>query len=109
MDILMSVDLYLSYLGSSKRNAESGDLGTTYFISFHAFDSTQDQITSPRNCDNRDASAFVGKTWAECWNHQESNWFADADSLGSSQYLAYPPSEHWSLSADERDADCVNL
>ena len=88
MEILMSVDLYLSYLGSSKRDAESSDLDTTYFISFHAFDSTQDQITSPGNCDNRDASDFVGKTWAQCWSYQDGDsWFAGG-SLGSSQYLA---------------------
>jgi len=101
----LSVDLFLPYLGSSQRDEDSAaNLGTTYFISFRAF-SSDDTIANPGNCDNRDAAAFVNKSWAESWRFDEAG--ATIDSLGSAQFLAYGPSNFWSVSPDGRYPDCV--
>jgi len=105
-NILLTVNVYLSYLGYSSLDGEQYDLGTTYVVSFNAFDSITDQIDQPGNCDNRDIVDFQRTTWPHYWDYSEE-WHASG-ALGSSDYLAYPPSEYWDLSLDYTNAYCIN-
>eukprot|EP00486_Rosalina_sp_Unknown_P008270 CAMPEP_0201593572 /NCGR_PEP_ID=MMETSP0190_2-20130828/191139_1 /ASSEMBLY_ACC=CAM_ASM_000263 /TAXON_ID=37353 /ORGANISM="Rosalina sp." /LENGTH=588 /DNA_ID=CAMNT_0048052819 /DNA_START=83 /DNA_END=1849 /DNA_ORIENTATION=+ len=93
-DMTLTIDVELDYLGYSSINNVDG-IGTRYHLGFYSFDS--DSVIS--NCDNRMASSFDGKLWPEQWEYSEYPYLP-YNQIGSEDFLAYPPSDYWTLSMD---------
>eukprot|EP01084_Bolivina_argentea_P033982 62862_1 len=105
-DIFMNIDIFLDYLGYSYRTENEYGYGTSYFISFYSFDSTNNQIDRPGNCDNRNIKLYQNKTWKQYWNYSKS-WYMQQE-IGSDTHLAYPSSQFWTLTPDDSDTNCIN-
>ena len=92
-NLTVNVDAALAYLGTSCADNGICGFGTTYFISLNSFSSSTLDIFSDNGlseCDNRDASAFIGTLWNDKWNVSDTPYLNGH--VGADPYLAYPPS-----------------
>eukprot|EP01084_Bolivina_argentea_P239135 401912_1 len=101
VDLTVSIDADLGYLGNSYADNGIYGFGSTYFISLNSFSSDTLDIFSNNGlseCDNREPLSFVNKSFAEKWEYSETPYFSGH--VDSYSYLAYPPSgNYWDLTA----------
>ena len=102
-DLSLNIEVELDYFGyASVKNINVSNYGVTYVLDFEDYDAHKDAIDVPGTCQNRDESAFIGKSFVnDYWQYSLS---PQVD-IGSDQYLAYPPPDpvegQWSVSMKE--------
>ena len=94
----LTVGASVEYVGLSADGNFDDDfnLGTTYWIDFQSFSSSDGGIDSAGTCANRLSTDYDGLEFADFWNYTVNPM--DLESVSTAKRMAYPPSD-WTLNA----------